>query len=90
MSPATAQKLVLAFVALGTVLTFLTAGTAKQRYRQIWGLFLLGALAAALSDFAPALVGPFVALVLVAYLASHSKQIGGAVNTVEKQAKGSA
>jgi len=82
----TARKLALFFVAGATILTFATEKSAERRYRKLWGITMLGAGAAALSDFAPAVVGPFIALVLVAYAAGHQGQIGGVVSQIKQQA----
>lgn len=86
MSSDTANKIV-AFFALGGVAMALFTGTdAQAKYRKVWGVTLLSIGGAALADFAPQLVGPFLALVIIAYIAGHSKQIGGVVSNVKKQA----
>lgn len=86
MSSDTARKVVLAFLLVGAVMTFATEPSAQRRYRKLWGMTLLGVAAAAMSDFAPAVVGPFVALVFVAYLAGHGQQIGSVTARIQRQA----
>jgi hypothetical protein len=90
VNPATAQKLVLLFVAGGAVMVFFTVPSSQpgRRYRTIWGLSLLGIATAAAADFAPALVGPFLGLVLVAYAAGHHKQLATVSSQVRQQATG--
>lgn len=85
MSSATANKLVAAFAIGGVVFALWTGKDAQTRYRHVWGVTLLSLAGAALADFAPAIVGPFFGLVIIASLAGRSAQIGGIVSGIKKQ-----
>lgn len=62
-----------------------TGKSGQDRYRKVWGVTILSIGGAALADFAPQLVGPFFVLVIFAYLAGHSKEIGQAVQGIKTQ-----
>lgn len=86
MSSSTANKLVAFFAVGGVAFGLWTGKDAQTRYRKVWGVTLLSLAGAALADFAPAIVGPFFALIIVAAIADHSSQIGSAISGIQKQA----
>lgn len=55
-------------------------------YRRVWGLTLLAAGAAILSDVAPRAVGPYMALVALVFLLSPSTGLGKLLGAAEKSA----
>lgn len=77
MSQATAAKIVLGFVLGGVALGLWTGNGAAGKYRKVWGATLLGLVGAALADLAPAIVGPYFLLVIIAYSATHTGQLAG-------------
>lgn len=86
MSSATANKLVAFFAVGGVAFSLWTGKDAQTRYRHVWGVVMLSLAGAALADLAPAVVGPFFGLVIVASIAGHSSQIGSAIAGIKKQA----
>lgn len=86
MSNSTANKLV-AFFALGGVAFALWTGKdSAARYRKVWGVTLLSLGGAALADFAPAIVGPFFALVIIASIAGHQTELGQVFSGIKTRA----
>lgn len=88
MTSATANKLVALFAVGGVAYSLWTGKDASTRYRHVWGVTILAIAGAALADFAPAIVGPFFGLVVVAALAGRSHEIGGIASGIKKQAQG--
>jgi hypothetical protein len=86
VSGATANKLVAFFAVGGIAFSLWTGKDAQTRYRHVWGVTLLALGGAALADFAPAAVGPFFGLLIVASIAGKSTDIGGIVSSIKKQA----
>jgi hypothetical protein len=86
MTSSTANKLVALF-AIGGVAFELWAGKdASSRYRSVWGVTLLSIGGAVLADFAPIIVGPFFAVVIVSAIAGRSAQLSGIASGIKKQA----
>lgn len=86
MTEATANKLVAFFALAGIAFALWTGKDADQRYRKVWGVTILSIGGAALAGFAPQIVGPYFALVIVASLAGHSNQIGSVFSGIKRQA----
>lgn len=86
MTSATANKLVAFFAVGGVAFAMWTGKDAATRYKHVWGVTLLSLAGAALSDFAPQIVGPFFGLVIVAALASRSGQISSVVSGIKSKA----
>lgn len=80
MSEATARKIVVATLVVGMaaiVYQAQKAGTpTSQTYKRVWGLTILTAGGAVLADFAPAVVGPYMALVLIVFLVNTKGGLG--------------
>jgi hypothetical protein len=88
VSPGTATKLVAVFAIGGIGMSLWFGKSGSDRYRKVWGVVLLSAVAAAMADFAPALVGWFIGLVIVAYALNHTTNITAAVSGAKAQAAG--
>jgi hypothetical protein len=88
MSSGTATKLVAVFAIGGVGMSLWFGKGGSDRYRKVWGVVLLSAVAAAMADFAPALVGWFIGLVIVAYAIGHTTNIATAVAGAKAQATG--
>lgn len=86
MTPDTANKLVAFFALGGIALALFTSKDAATRYRKVWGVTILSMGGGALADFAPSLVGPFFALIIVSYLAVNVKTVSGVVSGIKTQA----
>lgn len=86
MSSVTANKLVAFFALAGVAFALWTGKDSSTRYRKVWGVTLLSLGGAALADFAPAIVGPFFALVIVASIAGHQTEIGKAFSGIQARA----
>lgn len=86
MSEATANKLVVFFAVGGIGLALWRGKDGSDRYRKVWGVTLLSAAGAATASFAPSLVGPFFALIIVAYFAGHYGQLATVASSIKSQA----
>jgi hypothetical protein len=86
MSGATANKLVAFFAIGGVAYALWTGKDANSKYRHVWGVTILSLAGAALADFAPAVVGPFFGLIIVAAIAGKSADIGKIASGIKKQA----
>lgn len=86
MSSATANKLVALFALGGVAFALWTGKDSASRYRKVWGVTLLALGGAAVADFAPAVVGPFFALVIVASIAGHQSELGGIFSGIKTRA----
>jgi hypothetical protein len=82
----TANKLVALFAIGGVAFELWTAKDAPSRYRRVWGVTVLSIAGAVLADFAPAIVGPFFAVVIVAAIAGRSTEIGGIASGIKNRA----
>lgn len=86
MNSSTANKLVAGFAIGGIVVALATGNNGSDRYRKVWGVTLLSIGGAALADFAPGLVGPFFALVIVAYMANNYGKLSHVASSIKSQA----
>jgi hypothetical protein len=88
MSEQTANKLVLFFLFGGIAFALIRKknSDAGTTYRRIWGTTLLSMAGAAMAGFVPSVVGPYFLLVIIAYASGNLKALGGAANTLKKQA----
>lgn len=86
MTTGTATKVVVGFALGGTALALWFGKDGADRYRKVWGITILSAAGAALSEFAPSLVGWFFALVIFAYAVGHQSTITSAVGGIKSQA----
>lgn len=86
MTPDTARKIVVATALLGSAAIAYQGRSAgfATTYKRVWGLLLLTAGGAVLSDFAPAIVGPYMGLVLIVFLLNTKGGIGGLFATAGK------
>lgn len=90
MTSESASRFTLAALLVGSAAIIYTS---RQRpfattYRRVWGLALLGAGAAILSDVAPSAVGPYMALVALVFLLAPSTGLGGLLHAAENTAGG--
>lgn len=91
MDSATATKVTLLTYTIGLV-AIIYSGRSKPfqvNYRRVWGLSLLAAGAAALSDVAPKAAGPYMVLVGIVFLVSPSTGLGSLFAAAESSAQGS-
>jgi hypothetical protein len=83
-----ASRLTLAAVLVGAAAIIYTSR--KQpfatTYRRVWGLALLGAGGALLSDISPSAVGPYMALVALVFLLAPTTGLGGLLKAAESSA----
>lgn len=88
MSEATANKLVMFFLFGGIAFALIRKNNAdvQTTYRRIWGITLLSVGGAALAGFAPKIVGPYFALIIIAFATGNIKTLGGGVKKIQKQA----
>lgn len=81
MSPETARKIVVAAALVGGAAVVYQGQhggeSAAKTYRRVWGLLILVAGGGVLADFAPQVVGPYMALVLLGFLLSNKSGLGG-------------
>lgn len=80
MNETTARKIVVAAVVVGSAAIIYQAQKAQTptstTYRRVWGLTILATGGAVLADFAPAVVGPYMALVLLGFLVNVRGGLG--------------
>lgn len=90
ISESTANKIVMFFLFGGIAFSLVrkTQGKAdaKKTYKRIWGITLLSIAGAAMAGFFPKIVGPYFALVILAYATGNFKALSGAAGTLKKQA----
>lgn len=88
MTESTANKLVLFFLFGGVAFALIRKDKSdvQTTYRRIWGTTLLSIGGAALAGFVPQIVGPYFLLIILAYATGNFKALGGAANTLKKQA----
>ena len=79
MTPATARKIVVAAAVVGTAAIVYQGGSSnfETSYRRVWGLLLLTVGGSILADFAPMVVGPYMALVLLWFLLNNKTALSG-------------
>jgi hypothetical protein len=91
VSPETARKIVIGGLLVGGAA--MVYGGRNQsfatNYRKVWGLILLAIGGAALADFAPQIVGPYMIIVILVMLLSNESSLGGLFSTAGKAAGGS-
>lgn len=90
ISEATANRIVMFFlfggVAFSLVRKVQGKADAQVTYKRIWGITLLSIAGAAMAGFFPKIVGPYFALVILAYATGNFKSLSGAAGTLKKQA----
>jgi hypothetical protein len=86
LTAATANRIVAFFAVGGVGITLWTKNDPAARYRGVWAIMLLSAGGAALADFAPGLVGPYFLLIIIAYIAGHTKQLAKIGSQLQTQA----
>jgi len=92
MSSRTASTLVLLTGGILTAYALLDARsgsvTGEQTYKRIYSSFLATVALGVAADFAPAIVGPFCVLVLLAAWARHKGALGGIISGTVASASG--
>lgn len=88
MSPETARKIVVAAAVVGSAAIIYQGGSQDfaTSYKRVWGLLLLTAGGSVLADFAPQVVGPYMALVLIVFLVGTKNGLGNLFKTAAAQA----
>jgi hypothetical protein len=84
MSPETARKIVVMALLVGSAATVWQGQKTNQpttvTYKRLWGLLILVAGGAVLADLVPAVVGPYIGLVLLVML-TRTNGIGSLFKT---------
>lgn len=88
MSAETARKIVVFSALVGSVAIVYTGarkGTATTvTYKRVWGLLILIIGGSLLADFAPAVVGPYMLLVLLGFLFKQQTGLGKLLGEAEQ------
>lgn len=86
MSSETARRVVVGAALLGVAVAVYQGRSqpAKTTYKRVWGLLLLVAGGSVLADLAPAVVGPYMLLVLLGFLITNQKDFGALFSSAAK------
>ena len=85
LSSEQASKLVAMFAFGGAALMIWTSKDAQTRYRRVWGIAILSIAGAALSEFAPQIVGMYFALIILAYIVANFAKVSKVAHSIRMQ-----